>query len=128
MAALLIADIEVTDVEAYAEYQRQVPAYVAADDGRFVVRGGRAQTLEGSWPAHRLGGHRIPFDGQAAGVLRLGRVRDVEVAPDACIRLPDHRRRRSGRPASGWSRIVVSGSGVAEHAIGVRSGCFFAHP
>jgi len=50
MPALLIADIEATDVEAYAEYQRQVPAY----DGRFIVRGGRARTLEGSWPAHRL--------------------------------------------------------------------------
>ena len=54
MPALLIADIEVTDVEGYEEYQRQVPAYVAAYDGRFIVRGGRTQTLEGSWPAHRL--------------------------------------------------------------------------
>ena len=53
MPALLIADIEVTDVEGYEEYQRQVPAYVAASDGRFIFRGGRTQTLEGSWPAHR---------------------------------------------------------------------------
>jgi uncharacterized protein (DUF1330 family) len=44
----------VTDVAGYEEYQRQVPAYVAAYDGRFIVRGGRTQTLEGSWPARRL--------------------------------------------------------------------------
>jgi uncharacterized protein (DUF1330 family) len=54
MAALLIADIEVTDVAAYEEYQRHVPAYVAAYEGRFVVRGGRTQTLEGSWQARRI--------------------------------------------------------------------------
>ena len=54
MPALLIADIEVTDAEGYEAYQRQVPAYVAAYDGRFIVRGGRTQTLEGSWQAHRM--------------------------------------------------------------------------
>jgi uncharacterized protein (DUF1330 family) len=54
MPALLIADIEVTDVEGYDEYQRQVPGYVAAYDGRFIVRGGRTQALEGSWQAHRI--------------------------------------------------------------------------
>lgn len=54
MSALLIADIEVTDVAGYEEYQRQVPAYVAAYDGRFIVRGGRTQVLEGSWQAHRM--------------------------------------------------------------------------
>jgi uncharacterized protein (DUF1330 family) len=54
MPALLIADIEVTDVEGYEEYQRQVPAYVAAYDGRFIVRGGLTRTLEGSWQAHRM--------------------------------------------------------------------------
>ena len=54
MRALLIADIEVTDVARYEEYQRQVPAYVAAYDGRFIIRGGRTQVLEGSWQAHRV--------------------------------------------------------------------------
>lgn len=54
MPALLIADIEVTDIAEYEEYQRQVPAYVAAYDGRFIIRGGRTQVLEGSWRAHRV--------------------------------------------------------------------------
>ena len=60
MPALLIADIEVTDAARYEEYQRQVPAYVAAYDGRFVVRGGRSQTLEGSWPTNRVVVIEIP--------------------------------------------------------------------
>jgi len=54
MSALLLADIKVTDVAGYEKYQRQVPAYVAAYDGRFIIRGGRTQTLEGSWQAHRM--------------------------------------------------------------------------
>lgn len=54
MPALLIADIEVTDAAGYDEYQRQVPAYVAAYDGRFIFRGGQTQVLEGSWRAHRI--------------------------------------------------------------------------
>lgn len=54
MPALLIADIEVTDVAGYEEYQRQVPEYVAAYEGRFISHGGPTQTLEGSWRAHRV--------------------------------------------------------------------------
>ena len=54
MPALLIADIEVTDDALYEAYRREVPGYVAAYDGRFVVQGGRAQTLEGAWRTHRL--------------------------------------------------------------------------
>ena len=54
MPALLIADIEVTDAAGYEEYQRRVPAYVAAYDGRFIVRGGQTRVLEGSWQAHRM--------------------------------------------------------------------------
>ena len=49
MAAYLIADIEVTDTQAYEEYRRGVPAIIAAHGGRYLVRGGTAETLEGTW-------------------------------------------------------------------------------
>ena len=107
MPALLIADIEVTDAAGYEEYQRQVPAYVAAYDGRFIVRGGQTQVLEGSWPAHRV--VVIEFPSMASCWPFMTRPsRDAEVAPDACIRLPDHRRRRSGRPATAGSHIIAN--------------------
>ena len=107
MPALLIADIEVTDVEGYEEYQRQVPAYVAAYDGRFIVRGGRTQTLEGSWPAHRLVVIEFPSMAKLLAFYDSSEYATSEVAPDACIRFPDHRRRRS-RPPARWSHIVVN--------------------
>lgn len=47
MAAYVYADIEVTDTVAYEEYRRQVPAMIAAHGGRYVVRGGAAEVLEG---------------------------------------------------------------------------------
>jgi uncharacterized protein (DUF1330 family) len=47
MAAYLHADVEVTDAAAYEEYRRQVPAVIAAYGGRYLVRGGAAEVLEG---------------------------------------------------------------------------------
>jgi uncharacterized protein (DUF1330 family) len=54
MPAYVIADVEVTNPEAYADYSRQVPATIAAFGGEFAVRGGRCQPLEGGWEPSRL--------------------------------------------------------------------------
>jgi len=47
MAAYIHADVEVTDPVAYEEYRRQVPAVIAAHGGRYLVRGGATEVLEG---------------------------------------------------------------------------------
>jgi uncharacterized protein (DUF1330 family) len=54
MPAYLIADIEVTDGGAYETYRRQVPEMIAAYGGRYVIRGGAAEVLEGSWQPRRI--------------------------------------------------------------------------
>ncbi|HYS07073.1 MAG TPA: DUF1330 domain-containing protein [Candidatus Dormibacteraeota bacterium] len=54
MAAYIIADVEITDPVRYAEYIKVVPETIARYGGRFVVRGGRAETLEGSWSPRRI--------------------------------------------------------------------------
>ena len=48
MTAYIYADIEVTDVDLYEQYRRDVPAVVAAFGGRFAVRGGAVTVLEGN--------------------------------------------------------------------------------
>lgn len=53
MAAYLHASIEVTDPVAYEEYRRQVPAVIAAYGGRYLVRGGAIEVLEGDAPLLR---------------------------------------------------------------------------
>ena len=47
MAAYIYADVEVTDAEAYETYRHQVPALIAAHGGRYLVRGGACEVLEG---------------------------------------------------------------------------------
>ena len=47
MAAYIHASVEVTDPVAYEEYRRQVPAVIAAHGGRYLVRGGATDVLEG---------------------------------------------------------------------------------
>ncbi|MDF3052227.1 MAG: hypothetical protein K0S19_332 [Geminicoccaceae bacterium] len=49
MSAYVILDVEVKDTEAYARYRELGPPAVAAYGGRYLVRGGVVESLEGSW-------------------------------------------------------------------------------
>jgi uncharacterized protein (DUF1330 family) len=53
MAAYIHADVEITDPVLYEEYRRDVPALIAAHGGRYLVRGGATQLLEGDPTPHR---------------------------------------------------------------------------
>ncbi len=54
MAAYLIVNIDVKDPERYAEYVKVVPATIAAYGGKYLVRGGAAEKLEGDWEPRRV--------------------------------------------------------------------------
>jgi uncharacterized protein (DUF1330 family) len=54
MPAYVIADVKVSDPEQYTQYMALSPGAIAAAGGRFVVRGGRHETLEGAWQPNRL--------------------------------------------------------------------------
>ena len=54
MPAYVIVDVTVTDQAAMEEYRKQVPATLAKYGGRFIVRGGAHQTMEGDWKPNRL--------------------------------------------------------------------------
>jgi len=54
MPAYVLADVTVTDPPAMEEYRKQVPATLAKYGGRFLVRGGAHQTVEGDWKPARL--------------------------------------------------------------------------
>ncbi|MCC7080778.1 MAG: DUF1330 domain-containing protein [Burkholderiales bacterium] len=54
MAAYVIAEVEVTDAQGYEQYRREVAATLGAFNGRFIVRGGACETLEGDWQPKRL--------------------------------------------------------------------------
>ena len=54
MTAYLIAMMDVHSGTGYEEYRDKVPAFIAKHGGRFIVRGGAADIVEGSWPAGRI--------------------------------------------------------------------------
>lgn len=47
MAAYIIVNVIVHDTEEYKEYMKLTPASIAAYDGKFIVRGGATEILEG---------------------------------------------------------------------------------
>ena len=54
MAGYIIVDVQVTDPIAYDRYRASVPETLAAFGGKFIVRGGHAETLEGDWQPNRI--------------------------------------------------------------------------
>ena len=54
MPAYFIVDNEVTDPAGFEEYREQVPGTVEKYGGKFLVRGGQMQALEGDWKPKRI--------------------------------------------------------------------------
>ncbi|HEX8649889.1 MAG TPA: DUF1330 domain-containing protein [Pyrinomonadaceae bacterium] len=54
MAAYVIVEIDVFDQGKFDEYKPMVPPTVAAYGGKFLVRGGAVETLEGDWAPARI--------------------------------------------------------------------------
>ncbi|MFT3679968.1 MAG: DUF1330 domain-containing protein [Ferruginibacter sp.] len=54
MAAYVIVDVNIHDHGAYEAYKKLTPATITAHGGKFVVRGGATQTLEGDWQPGRV--------------------------------------------------------------------------
>jgi uncharacterized protein (DUF1330 family) len=54
MPAYIIVDIEVHDTALYDEYRKLVGATLQKYDGKFVVRGGKTEVLEGDWNLKRV--------------------------------------------------------------------------
>ena len=54
MSAYIIARIEVTDLDAYMEYASQTVAIAESFGGKFLVKGGAFEQIEGSGPERHV--------------------------------------------------------------------------
>jgi len=54
MPAYIIVEIEITDSVGYEEYKKQAAATVEQYRGKYIVRGGVCETLEGDWKPKRI--------------------------------------------------------------------------
>jgi len=53
MAAYVIVDIDIHSPETYDEYKRLAPPSISLYGGRYLIRGGEVQILEGEWTPKR---------------------------------------------------------------------------
>ena len=65
MAAYFIVDVDVTDATGFEEYRTLVPETVEKYGGRFLVRGGTVEKLEGEWQPKRVVVLEFPSVAQA---------------------------------------------------------------
>jgi uncharacterized protein (DUF1330 family) len=54
MTAYVIGEVEVTDPAGYEPYKALAEASITAGGGRYLVRGGASEALEGAAPAGRV--------------------------------------------------------------------------
>jgi uncharacterized protein (DUF1330 family) len=81
MTAYLIAMMNVHDGAGYEEYKEKVPAIIAKHGGKYVVRGGAVDVVEGAWPGERVAMLEFP-DYSAAQAF----IADPDYQPIAAIR------------------------------------------
>lgn len=49
MSAYIISDVTIREREAFEAYRTRAAASIAAHGGRYLVRGGDVETMEGNW-------------------------------------------------------------------------------
>ena len=54
MSAYIIVEIEITDPAGYDEYKKLAGATVEKYGGKYIVRGGKTEVLEGNWKPKRI--------------------------------------------------------------------------
>lgn len=54
MAGYIVADIAITDPDGYQKYAQQTAGTLEPYGGKFLVRGGQPETLEGDWETKRI--------------------------------------------------------------------------
>lgn len=54
MAAYVIVQVKVKNQANYEEYKKLTPQSLVKYQGKFIVRGGKSETLEGDWNPERI--------------------------------------------------------------------------
>jgi uncharacterized protein (DUF1330 family) len=54
MSAYVIVEVEILDPQRYENYKQMVAPSLQPYGGKFIVRGGHVETVEGNWSPKRL--------------------------------------------------------------------------
>jgi uncharacterized protein (DUF1330 family) len=91
MPAYAIFDITVTDPERYEDYKKLAPPAITAYGGKYLVRGGQLDVLEGDWNPSRIVMLEFPTAEQAK----------------AWIDSPEYREARALRHATATTNAIL---------------------
>jgi uncharacterized protein (DUF1330 family) len=76
-AGYIVVEMKISDPERYKAYMAEAPATIAAAGGEYLVRGGKSETLEGTWNPARLAILKFPSYEQARAWYDDERYRQV---------------------------------------------------
>ncbi len=79
MSAYVVVEIEVKDPATYEEYKKAAPASINVYGGKYIVRGGRTETLEGEWAPKRFVILEFENAGKARAWWSSGEYRDAKL-------------------------------------------------
>lgn len=86
MAAYIVVQIEIEDPALYEQYRAVAPASIDAHGGRYLVRGGAVEQLEGTWSPRRLVILEFPTADIARGWWASTAYGPAKVIRQACAR------------------------------------------
>ena len=76
MSAYIIVDIDVRDPAGYEEYKKLAGPTVEARGGKYIVRGGKTEVLEGDWQPKRIVVLQFPSMDEAKAWLNCDEYRE----------------------------------------------------
>lgn len=82
MSAYIVAHVRIDDWDAYREYMRHTPRVIQRFGGRFIVRGGTMETLEGPEEMLRLVVIEFPSMENARGFYRSDEYAKIKTLRD----------------------------------------------
>ena len=91
MSAYVVLDIAVNDPALFGEYKQLAPATIEKYGGRYLARGGTAESLEGDWAPNRI------------VILEFDSIDQAKAWMDS----PEYREARAMRHQAATSRTIV---------------------
>jgi uncharacterized protein (DUF1330 family) len=76
VSAYIIVEIDVHDAAGYEEYKKLAGPTVEAKGGKYIVRGGKTEVLEGEWQPKRIVVLEFPTMEKAKGWLNCEEYRE----------------------------------------------------
>ena len=83
MPGYVIADIDVHDPENYEEYKKTATPTATEFGGRYIVRGGKLEVLEGEWAAETIRDYRVSLRRTGQGMVEFAIVCRTEKDPSS---------------------------------------------